>query len=193
MIRPMKASSRHIASAALLSAATALLAGCTGVTTYRSEAAGNPNLQIDAPFAAMNGSILAIIRNNPFPTDPAGQQIVAIMSTNNPMQRYRFALVPQPDWNGYSVVLAFGQTPVGNVSLCQNTMIPPRPMPPGRTAVVANLCFGPTLITEVWGRAPEVTGPDDPTFAALIGGVLQDLFALRQPRFPRPRGPMFRW
>lgn len=164
----------------------ALLAGCTGgVTTYRSEGAGNPNLQIDAPYAAMNGSILAIIRAEPFPGDPAGLGVIQVMNANNPMQRYRFSPAPLPDWNGYSVILAFGETPVGNQSLCQNTLLPPRPTPPGQTAVVADLCYGPQLITEVWGHSPAVSGPEDPQFAALIGGVLTDLFALRQPHHPR--------
>src|SRR6185312_3868713 len=85
------------APAALAAVALTALAGCGGVTTYRSEAAGNPNLQLSAPFAAMNGSLLAIIRNNPFPTDPTGQVIVAVMNANNPMLKYRFALVPLPD------------------------------------------------------------------------------------------------
>ena len=172
------------APAALLIGALTWLGGCTGVTTYRSEAAGNPNLQLEAPYAAMNGSILAIVRANPFPTDPAGQTIVAVMAANSPMQRYRFSLAPLPDWNGYSLVLAFGETPVGNQSLCQNTLLPPRPTPPGETAVVADLCYGPQLITEVWGHAPAVTGPEDPQFAALISQVLSDLFALRRPHFP---------
>ncbi len=171
--------------AALVAAAVALLAGCSGgITTYRSEAAGNPGFQLYAPDAALNGSNLALIRNNPFPSDPAGLAIVGLMNVNNPMQRYRFALAPQPDWNGYTVILAFGEVPVGNQSLCQNTTLPPRPMPPGTTAVIADLCYGPLLITEVYGHTDAVTGPDDPRFAALIGGVLEDLFARRQPHYP---------
>lgn len=192
MKRPRDTRVRRLPPAALLAGALALLSACTGITTYRSEAAGNPNLQLEAPYAAMNGSILAIVRNNPFPSDPAGQMIVAVMNANNPMQKYRFSLVPMPDWNAYSVVLAFGETPVGNVSFCQNTMVPPRPMPPGETAVVADLCLGPQLVTEVWGHSPAVSGPDDPRFASLIGGVLEDLFALRQPEFPHFREPEFR-
>ncbi len=175
------------ASDGLLAGILALVvAACTtgGVTTYRSEAAGNPSLQLYAPYAAMNGSNLTIIRNNPFPGDPAGLATINVMNVNNPMQKYRFAPAPQPDWNGYTVIVVFGETPVGNQSLCQNVNLPPRPTPAGQTAVVADLCYGPQLITEVWGHAPMVAGPDDPQYAALIGGVLEDLFALRQPHFP---------
>jgi hypothetical protein len=158
--------------------------GCTGVTTQRSEGAGNPGLQLYAPDAALAGSNLTLIRNNPFAADPAGLGIVAVMNTNNPMQMYRFALTPQPDWNGYTVVLAFGEAPIGNQNLCQNSALPPRPAPPGETALIADLCYGPQLITEVSGRAPAVGGPDDPQFAALVSGVLSDLFARRQPDHP---------
>lgn len=179
---------------AALVGALALLAGCNGVTTYRSEGAGNPSLQLYAPDAALNGSNLALIRNNPFPSDPAGVAIVGVMNANNPMRLYRFALTPQPDWNGYTVILAFGESPVGNQTLCQNTTLPPRPMPPGKTAVIADLCYGPQLITEVYGHTDAVSGPDDPRFAALIGGVLEDLFAQRQPHYPHavPRDLPFR-
>src|SRR5215469_16347704 len=109
--------------AALLAGVLALLAGCNGVTTLRSEAAGNPSLQLYAPDAALQGSNLAIIRNNPFPSDPAGLAIVGVMNANNPMQMYRFALAPQPNWNGYTVILAFGEVPAGSVTLCQNTAL----------------------------------------------------------------------
>jgi hypothetical protein len=170
---------------ALLAGALALLAGCSGgVTTYRSEAAGNPSLQLYAPDAALNGSNLTLIRGNPFPGDPAGLAIVGVMNANNPMQMYRFALAPQPD---------FGEVPVGNKTLCQDTTLLPRPMPPGQTAVITDLCYGPQLITEVYGHTDAVSGPDDPRFAALIGGVLSDLFAQRQPHYPRvPRDLPFR-
>jgi len=178
-----------------LTGVLALLAGCNdGVTTYRSEAAGNPGLQLYAPDAALNGSNLALIRNDPFPGDPAGLAIIAVMNANNPMRLYRFAPAPQPDWTGYTVILAFGQSPVGNKSLCQNTTLPTRPMPPGQTAIVADLCYGPQLITEVSGHSAAVNGPDDPRFAALVGGVLEDLFARREPHYPHgvPRDLPFR-
>ena len=194
MVPCLRLAIRRAASAALLAGVLALITGCNNVTTFRSEAAGNPNLQLEAPSAAMNGSNLAIIRNNPFPSDPAGLAIVGVMNANNPMQMYRFALTPQPNWNGYTVILAFGELPAGNVTLCQNTALPPRPMPPGETAVIADLCIGPRLITEVYGHSPAVSGPDDPQFAALVGGVLEDLFAQRQPHYPRvtPNGLPFR-
>jgi hypothetical protein len=179
----------------LLAGTLALLACCSGgVTTYRSEGAGNPSLQLYAPDATLNGSNLTLIRRNPFPGDPAGLAIVGVMNANNPMQMYRFALAPQPDWNGYTLILAFGEVPVGNKTLCQDTTLLPRPMPPGQTAVIADLCYGPQLITEVYGHTDAVSGPDDPRFAALIGGVLSDLFARRQPHYPRavPRELPFR-
>lgn len=170
--------------ATLLAGTLALLAACDGVMTNRLESAGNPSLQLVAPDGAMAGSNLALIRNNPFPGDPAGLAIAGVMNANNPMRLYRFALAPQPDWNGYTVILVFGETPVGNQNFCQNTTLPPRPTPPGQTAVVADLCYGPQLITEVSGHTSAVSGPDDPRFAALIGGVLEDLFARRQPHYP---------
>lgn len=171
--------------AAGLAAALALAACSSGITTYRSEAAGSPSAQTYAPYAAMNGTILAIIRDNPFLGDPYGQAVLAVMQTHNPMQRYRFAPTPTPDWNGYAVIFGFGESPIGNQSLCQNATLPLRPMPAGQTAVVADLCYGPLLVTEVYGHTATVSGPDDPRFAALVGAVLEDLLALRNPRFQR--------
>lgn len=176
-------------AAAVLGAALAALAGCNGVTTYRSEG-GNPSAQTYAPYAALNGTNLAIVRNGPFPGDPAGLAVVGVMNVNNPMQQYRFAPAPTPDWNGYTVVVAFGNPPVTNISLCQNTSMPVPPMPAGETAITVDLCYGPQLITEVMGHAPAVDGPEDPQFAQLVSQALSDLFALR-PQYPHDRNAWF--
>ena len=176
---------RMCLAAASLGSALTLAACDAGITTYRSEAAGSISAQTYAPYAAMDGTSLAVIRNNPFAGDRDNQLVLATMRTHNPMLKYRFALAPTPDWNGYSVIFVFGEPPIGNQNLCQNATLPPRPMPAGTTTVMADLCYGPLLITEVYGHTAAVRGPDDPRFASLVGGVLEDLFALRRPRDPR--------
>ncbi len=188
-VRPGRRGGGRRGSAALLALGAALALGaCTyGITTYRSEAAGNPSMQIYAPYAALNGTNLAVILGNPFPADKTNEGVLAVMRVRNPMQRYRFALVPTPDWNGYSVILGFGEPPIGNQSLCQNPALPLRPMPAGRTALMADLCYGPLLITEATGHTATVGGPDDPRFGDLVGGVLEELFALRPYRYSHRR------
>lgn len=172
---------------ALAGSLLAVLAGCAGsVITNRSEG-GNPSMQLYAPYAAMNGTTLAIVRNNPFPGDPIGQAVIAVMNANNPMLSYHFAPATLPNWNGYTVVFAFGRVPPTNISLCQNTSMPVPPMPPDEIAVVADLCLGPQLVTEVVGHTGAVGGPDDPRFAALVSQTMSDLFALRQ-HYPHDDG-----
>jgi hypothetical protein len=156
------------------------LAGCGGVVTYRSEGAGNRSLQTYAPYAAMNGTNLLVVLNNPFPNDQNNQQVLAVVSTHNPMLSYRFSLVLPPDWNGYTVVLGFGESPVGNQDLCRNVHLPLRPTPAGQTALIADLCEGQQLVTEVYGHSPTVGGPDDPTFLRLVSQTMTDLFAVRR-------------
>lgn len=170
----------------LLGGLLALLAGCNGVTTYRSEG-GNISAQLYAPYAAMNGTTLAIVRNDPFPGDPTGQAVIAVMNAHNPMLSYHFAPATLPNWNGYTVVFAFGRLPATNISLCQNTSMPIPPMPAGETAVIADLCMGPGLITEVVGHSGPVGGPDDPRFADLVSQTMSDLFAIRQ-QYPHDNG-----
>jgi hypothetical protein len=162
------------------------LAGCGGVMTYRSEAAGNRSAQTYAPYAAMNGTNLLVVRNNPFPEDRVNQAVLGVVATHNPMQRYRFALAQPPDWNGYIVVLGFGESPVGNQDLCRNAQLPLRPTPAGQTALIADLCYGEMLVTEVYGHSPAVGGPDDPMFLNLVSQVTTELFALRRIDDERP-------
>ncbi|HEX9464264.1 MAG TPA: hypothetical protein VGB82_16825 [Alphaproteobacteria bacterium] len=168
------------AAIAVLVAAAALAACTNGIVTYRSEGAGNPSAQTYAPYAAMNGTILLVVRDNPFPNDRTNEAVLAVVNTHNPAQRYRFSLTMPPDWNGYTVVLGFGEAPVGNQSLCQNALLPLRPMPPGRMAIIADLCYGQQLVTEAYGHSPAVGGPDDPTFQSLVSQVMTELFAERR-------------
>jgi hypothetical protein len=186
-LRRANARTSRLAGAAL---AVLLVAGCAGgTTTYRSEAAGSPSAQTYAPYAAMNGVNQLVIRNNPYPTDPDGQVLLSIVQTHNPMQRYHFTLGAGPQWNGYTVIFGYGESPVGNQDLCKNVALPLRPMPPGQTAVMADLCYGPLLITEVYGHTQFIADPHDPRLAALVGGVMEDLFALRTPPYHVPRAP----
>lgn len=180
---------RHRLRLALLAGVLALLASCAGgVTTYRSEG-GNPSAQLYAPYAAMNGTTLAIVRDDPFPGDPAGLAVIQVMNANNPMRSYHFAPATLPGWNGYTLVFAFGEPPTTNISLCQNTSMPVPPMPPGEIAVIADLCLGPELITEVYGHSGAVAGPEDPRFADLVSQTMEDLFAIRQ-HYPSDNGWM---
>jgi hypothetical protein len=166
-------------TALAVTVAAAALAGCNGIVTYRYEG-GAPSAQFYAPYAALDGTNLLVVRNNPFPNDRTNEAVLAVVRTHNPMRRYRFSLVPPPDWNGYTVILGFGLSPVGNQSQCQNAQIPLRPTPPGRTTLIVDLCYGRQLITETYGRSPAVGGAEDPTFAALVDQVMTDLLAIRQ-------------
>ncbi len=186
--RPRKA--RLGLLAATFAGALALAACEHGITTFRSEASGWPTEQYNAPYAALNGTNLAIVRDNPFPADKGNEAVLAVMRVNNPMRMYRFALAPTPDWNGYSVILGFGESPVGNQNLCQNPALPLRPTPVGRTSLIADLCYGPLMITEVYGHTDVVGGPDDPRLAALVGGVLEDLLALKTRQHPHLAFPI---
>jgi len=164
-----------------IAAAAIILAGCTGyeVVTNRMEGSGNRSAQTYTPYAAMNGTNLLVVINNPFPYDSNNAAVANVVNTFNPMQRYRFTLAPAPDWNQYTVVLAFGQTPVGNQDLCRNAQLPLRPTPEGQTAIVVNLCLQQQLVTEVIGHAPKAQTPDDPNFTRLISQAMSDLFQLR--------------
>ncbi len=173
-------------------AAVLLLAGCAGngVVTYRMEGAGNRSAQTYTPYAAMNGTNLLVVINNPFPQDRNNAAVANVVNTFNPMQRYRFTLAPAPDWNQYTVVVAFGETPVGNQDLCRNAQLPLRPTPEAQTAIVVDLCLQQQLVTEVIGHAPKAVAPDDPNFTGLISQAMSDLFQLRDIH-DHPAGPLF--
>ena len=174
-------------------AAVLILAGCTGyeVVTNRMEGSGNRGAQTYSPYAAMNGTNLLVVINNPFPADTNNAAVANVVATFNPMQRYRFALAPPPDWNQYTVVLAFGQTPIGNQDLCHNAHLPLRPAPESQTAIVLNLCLQEQLVTEVIGHAPKALAPDDPNFTRLISQATSDLFELRDIDNNRIAPPLF--
>lgn len=171
--------------ALLLCAATAviMLAGCgSGVTVVRSPLAANYTGAFYVQTSAQNGTNAVLVRNSPVPPEA----VVAALQARYQGNQYRFAPAPNPpDWNGYTVVLSFGGPVIGNQNLCQNLNAAQVQPSPAQTQVVGNYCYGDRLVTAATGRAPRITGPDDPRFQDLVGSVVAELFTNEQQRFPR--------
>jgi hypothetical protein len=162
--------------------AAAALAGCSdGVTVVRSPLASNYTGAFYVQTSAQNGTNLVLVRNSPVPPEAVVEALQARYQGN----QYRFALGPNPpDWNGYTVLLSFGGPAIGSQSLCENMNAPQVQPSPDRTEVVGDYCYGNRLVTEAIGRAPRITGPQDPHFRDLMGAVVAELFTNEQQRYP---------
>lgn len=170
----------------VLLAGTFALAACGGVTTVRMIGGANYSAGRYVQTAAQNGTNAVVVRNSPFPAEA----VVAALRDRYRGNQYRFALGTPLDWNGYTVVLAFGAPPVGSQSFCADPNLPQAASPRGVVELVANYCYGNRLVTEALSRAPELTGPNDPNFRELIGQTIAELFInqrvseLDRPDFP---------
>lgn len=151
------------------------LAACDDVTVNRSDVGGNFSGYLYAQTQAAKGTNAVVVRNAPFTPDA----VVAALRDRYTGNQYRFGLAPTPaDWNGYTVVLGFGAT-VGNQNLCQNPNVPLAASANGRTMLVGNYCYGDRLLSEATGWTGALSGPDDPRFKDLVGGVVAELFSYR--------------
>lgn len=152
-------------------AGTFALAACGGVTTVRLIGGANYSAAGYVQTAAQNGTNAVVVRNSPFPADA----VLAALRARYQGNQYRFALGTPPDWNGYTLILAFGGPPAGSQSLCANPNLPQPASPGGVVELMANFCYGNRLVGEALSRAPALTGPDDPNFRKLIGQTIAEL------------------
>src|SRR4051794_15532253 len=101
--------------------AAVALAACdtTGIFINRSE---SPSAYGGANYAwstAAMGSNQVVVYNSPYTPDATINGILGAAHARYQSDQYRFfAGSPIEDWNGYTVVLAFSDGPVGNRNLC---------------------------------------------------------------------------
>jgi hypothetical protein len=153
--------------------AASMLAGCDAVTVTRSESATSYTGSMYVQTTAQNGINSVLVRNSPFPP----QAVVDALQARYQSGQYKFAPGPNPPgWNGYTVVLSFGGPPIGTQNLCQNMNAPQVGVPSDRTEVLGEYCYGDRLVTEAIGRAPALSGPQDPRFQQLAGDIVAELF-----------------
>lgn len=154
--------------------ATVALTACDGVFVNRSEGASVYTGYLYAQSQAAGGTNAVMVRNSPFPPEA----VVTALQDRYQGDQYRFGLGASPaDWNGYTVVLAFGGAPVGNQNLCQNPNLPLPVAASGRTAVIGEYCVGNLLVSEASGWTSAVNDPQDQRFKNLIGDVVAELFS----------------
>jgi hypothetical protein len=137
-------------------------------------------------LAAASGTALAVIRNDPFPTDRDNAGVLAAMQGRNIGPRIYFSQTPQPDdLYGYKVVMSFGGD-LDYRTQCTASPTPPSPTPPGGPiSVNAAFCVGDRLLTDATGSIGRASGPDDPNFHRLIGDMI---VALTPPYDPSRNG-----
>ncbi len=171
-------------SSLVVGAAVLAVAACDGVVVNRSELGSTYSGALYAQSQAASGTNSLMVRNSPFPPDA----VLTAVRERYQGGQFRFGLGPAPqDWNGYTVVLAFGGAPVGNQNLCQNPNLP-LPLATGHTTVIADYCYGNLLVTEASGWTSTISGPDDPRFKNLVGSVVAELFSYRFPNDPAGGG-----
>ena len=157
------------------------LTACDGTMVNRSEVAGGYTGFLYTQSQAAAGTNAVVLRNSPF-SPPA---VVSAVQSRYQGDQYRFGLGPSPaDWNGYTVVLAFGGAPVGNQNLCQNQNLPLPVAASGRTTVVGDYCLGNILVSEATGWTTSVNTAEDPRFRKLVGDVVAELVSY-QDRFDK--------
>jgi len=162
------------------------LVGCgSGVWVNRSEGVNTYTADFYVQTLAQNGTNAVMIRNNPF--GPQGEEAaLAALRNRYASGQYRFALGPTAgDWNGYTVVLAFGPA-VGVRNPCADQ--PLTGNQPGTTVLRGDYCYGDRIVSEAIGYAGTVSGPNDPQYAQLVAEVVAELFTNRQ-KDPNGGGP----
>jgi hypothetical protein len=154
--------------------AAVTLTACDGTIVNRSEVAGGYTGFLYTQSQAAGGTNAVMVRNAPFAPDA----VVTALQDRYQSDQYRFGLGPTPaDWNGYTVVLAFGGAPVGTRNLCQDPNLPLAAPSGGRTTVVGDYCLGNILVSEATGWTSAVQDPQDPHFKNLVGDVVAELFS----------------
>jgi hypothetical protein len=125
-------------------------------------------------LAAASGTAIAVIRNDPFPTDRDNAGVLAAMQGRNFGPRMYFSQAPRPDdLYGYKVIMDFGPPSYGAGYQCQAQPTAPSAAPrTGPITVSATFCVGDRLLTDATGSISGATGPDDPNFRRLIGDIM---------------------
>ena len=165
----------------MIAAGAMFLAACeSGVSVVRYESSTAFSGEVYGNDLAAHGSNAVTVYDSPFPPDRTNAAILNALHERYAGNQYRFfSGDPPPDWNGYTIVLAFADGVLGNSNLCRNPAQPRRPTSAGRTAMFGEVCLGDILVTEVQGYGPPVSGPDDPGLSKLTGAVVAELFAYR--------------
>lgn len=134
-------------------------------------------------LAAASGPALAVIRNDPFPTDRNNEGVVAAMQGRNYGPKIYFTQTPRPDDKyGYKVVMNFGAEEAGSTyapisngayNICQTESTGSSVVPAtGDVMVSAAFCVGDRLLTDATASIGGASGPDDPRFQRFIGDVM---------------------
>jgi hypothetical protein len=132
--------------------------------------------------SAAIGTNQVVVFNSPYAPDETINSVLTAARERYTSNQYRFfAGPPIADWNGYTVLMAFSDGPLGNQNLCKNRQIPLRPMSGAWTTIFAEYCLGDILVSEVTAYTRPVNGPNDPRFSQLVGSVVSGLFQYRLP------------
>ena len=125
-----------------------------------------------------------VVNGSPFPGRSAAAATTDIMNQVRIGPRTNFTVTPgDTARRPYRVVLAFDPAvPLTGIGLCARPDVPVRA--PGREAIALQgaLCHGPNLLTGAYATAGPVSGPDDPRFIALVGGLTHALFPPYNPQ-----------
>jgi hypothetical protein len=149
------------------------LCACTDTSIIHRSYYNSAYTPSHVQLAAASGTALAVIRNDPFPTDRDNAGVLAAMQGRNFGPRLYFSQTPRPeDIYGYKVVMSFGDQG-GYREQCTATPTPPSARAPtGPISVTAAFCIGELLLTDATGSISGAAGPDDPLFRRLIGDVM---------------------
>jgi hypothetical protein len=174
-------SKKHLQISAL-ALVLACLSGCgDAVVVNRSEGVSTYNADTYVQSLAQNGTNGVVVVNDPY--GPAGDQaIVTALQSRYASSQYRFALgTTAPDWNGYTIVLGFGE-PIGSQTQC-TTVAPSRTtgLFSGQTLIIADYCYGTRVVSEATGYARHLSGPDDPVLGKLAAAVFAEMVINRPP------------
>jgi hypothetical protein len=178
----MTTMTKSLVRAVALATAVFGLAACEdSVYVNRSELI-NFSGETYVQFSAAVGTNQIVVFNSPYAPDPTINAMLAAAKQRYASDQYRFfAGPPVPDWNGYTLIVAFSEGVQGNQNLCRDRQAPLRPMRAGWTDIFAEYCLGNILISETKAYTRPVTGPDDPKFSKLMGSVFASLFEYRLP------------
>ena len=160
-------------TSSLAIAAAAAATACGGPTVYTSYYASLYE-PAQVRFAASVGPTLAVIRDNPFPSDSGNERVLAAMQGQTFAAKLAFTQTARADDRyGYKVVLNFGPSLYGSEAVCSVPPTPPARTPPtGRIAATAAFCVGDRLMSDSQGAVDGASGPDDPDFRRLVSDLL---------------------
>jgi hypothetical protein len=156
--------------------AASVLSACAGPSTIgppRREAA----TWSEMIYASSQGPMLVDVRGQPFGGNIA-PKVAAMMSGQVPQHPFDFTTdptrAPHPDKR---VVVAFNPAPsVSEYDLCANRDSALADGGAGHIAVRAAFCDHAQPLSATRGWVDNVSGPDDPRLAALLGEVTRQLF-----------------